>query len=128
MNRKITSSLCGLLLLVAISGCAPSLTRSELYFGASRANGPDVSQTDWQSFVDDVITPRFPDGLTILEGNGQWRMKDGSLAKEKSRIVILVHSNSAQDRKKLDEIREAYKSRFAQEAVLEIDEKSDVRF
>jgi len=116
------------MLLVATGGCATSLMRSELYFGASRTNGPDVSQADWQSFVDDVITPRFPDGLTVLEGNGQWRMKDGSLAKEKSRIVILVHSNSAQDRKKLDEIRDAYKSRFAQEAVLEIDEKSDVRF
>lgn len=127
-NRNILRHVAPLILVAVLAGCAPALVRSELYFGAAQKNGPDVSQQDWQKFVDEVITPRFPNGLTVLEGTGQWRMQDGSLAKEKSRIVILVHSGSPADRKKLDEIRDAYKSKFNQEAVLEIDEKSDVKF
>ncbi|CAN5374545.1 hypothetical protein BH10PLA1_BH10PLA1_03950 [soil metagenome] len=77
---------------------------------------------------DEVITPRFPNGLTVLEGNGQWQMRDGSLAKEKSRIVIVVHPGTTGQQRKLDEIREAYKKRFSQEAVMELDEQIDARF
>jgi hypothetical protein len=42
----------------------------ELLFGVSRKGAP-VSDEEWQSFVDQEVTPAFPDGLTILEGYGQ---------------------------------------------------------
>jgi hypothetical protein len=102
--------------------------RSELYFGSARAGAADITPAEWQKFVDEVITPRFPNGLTVLEGNGQWQMRDGSLAKEKSRIVIVVHPGTADEEEKLDQIREAYKTRFSQEAVLEIDEDAKIKF
>ncbi len=104
------------------------MVRSELYFGLSRQAAADVSPAQWQAFVDEVITPRFPNGLTVLEGNGQWQMRDGSLAKEKSRIVIVVHPGTADQQQKLDEIREAYKKRFSQEAVMELDEDAEIKF
>jgi len=128
MTRKNSSILASLSLLFLLAGCAPSLVRSELYFGLSRQGAADVSPAEWQAFVDEVITPRFPNGLTVLEGNGQWLMRDGSLAKEKSRIVILVHPGTTDQKHKLDEIREAYKKKFSQEAVMELDESIDVQF
>jgi len=128
MTRKNSSILASVSLLFLLAGCAPSLVRSELYFGLSRQGSADVTPAEWQAFVDEVITPRFPNGLTVLEGNGQWQMRDGSLAKEKSRIVILVHPGTTDQQKKLDEIRQAYKKKFSQEAVMELDESIDVQF
>ena len=128
MKLKIHRALLIPFLLLTITGCAAPFVRSELYFGTARAGMADVSPADWQKFVDEVITPRFPNGLTILDGAGQWRMSDGSLAKEKSHLVIVVHSPTAHETQKLDEIREAYKQRFNQEAVLEIDEDVRIKF
>jgi hypothetical protein len=122
MKLKNSTAVCLILTLIWLAGCSPHPVRSELYFGTSRQAQPDVSPQQWQQFVDEIITPRFPDGLTILEGAGQWRMSDGSLAKEKTHIVIIVHPGTADAQQKLNEIRDEYKKRFSQEAVLEIDE------
>src|SRR5262245_52255852 len=57
--------------------------RTELYFGLSIPAGPDgaassqISERDWEQFVDEEISPRFPDGLTILQVGGQWRSRPG---------------------------------------------------
>ena len=128
MNFKKSRTIAAIVLLLALAGCGPGFVRSELYFGSARAGAADITLTEWQKFVDEVITPRFPNGLTILDGAGQWRMSDGSLAKEKSHLVIVVHSPTVHETQKLDEIREAYKQRFNQEAVLEIDEDVRIKF
>lgn len=104
------------------------MVRTELFFGLSRPDGGMVSQREFSAFVDEVITPRFPQGLTILAGDGQWREKSGNIAHEPSRIVILVHADDRESDRSIEEIRESYKSRFRQEAVMRIDEVERVRF
>jgi len=97
--------------------------RTELYFGRNIPSGGTVSESDWQKFVDEVVTPRFPDGLTVLDADGQWRGKDGLIAREESKVIVLLYPRK--DRKatnaKIEEIRAEYKKRFAQEAVMRID-------
>lgn len=127
-TKKFSFLIAPLLLLTCLAGCGTGFVRSELYFGLSRKSATDVSPAQWQAFVDEVITPRFPNGLTVLDGNGQWQMSDGSLAKEKSKVVILVHPCTADETRKLDEIRDEYKKRFSQEAVLEVDEDVRMKF
>src|SRR5690606_33904629 len=50
--------------------------RSELYFGVGKANvdpGVDaIGEAQWREFLDGEVTPRFPDGLTVVDGYGQW--------------------------------------------------------
>jgi hypothetical protein len=41
---------------------------AELLFG--RGN---VSDRNWDRFLADEVTPRFPDGLTVFDAKGQWR-------------------------------------------------------
>ena len=65
--------------------------RTELYFGRNIPSGGTVSDADWQKFVDEVVTPRFPDGLTVLDADGQWRGKDGSIAREESKVIVLLY-------------------------------------
>ncbi len=47
-----------------------SFLRTELYFGLSmqQADGRDaeISEQQWQAFLDTCVTPRFPDGLTVM--------------------------------------------------------------
>jgi hypothetical protein len=103
-------------------------SRTEVYFGANRPGGV-VTEADFNSFLGDVVTPRFPDGLTLLTGYGQSRIAPGSLEKEQSRVLILIYpqgSDAAHQR--IQEIREIYKKRFEQASVLRVDSKAHVSF
>lgn len=88
-----------------------------LYFGTAMPGG-SVSRADWQKFLAEVITPRFPDGLTAWGSAGQWRNAAGELQKEESYVLHVVHGDEAEHDMAVRDIVEAYKTRFQQEAVL----------
>ena len=92
--------------------------RSELLFGRARPNGTVVSDEEWRAFVDQEVTPRFPDGLTILEATGQYRNRAGRLIQEPTKVLLIVHPPDARSRAAIDEIRALYRKRFDQESVL----------
>ena len=56
---------------------------TQLYFGTSQPGGGAVNRADFDGFIDTHVTPRFPDGLTLLAGDGQFNGEKG-LVKEKS--------------------------------------------
>ena len=103
--------------------------RTELFFGTDKP-GPDVTDRQFQRFVNDVITPRFPDGLTVLDGDGQWKDSTGEIVRERSKLVILLYpTDGANDSsRKVEEIRDAYVKTFAQESVLRADSTGNVSF
>jgi hypothetical protein len=103
--------------------------RTELYFGTSKSNGSEVSDAEFAGFVDQQITPRFPDGLTLLTGYGQFRNSAGVTIREKSLVLILFYPPQTLDaNKKVQEIREEYKRMFSQESVLRVDSFSIISF
>lgn len=60
----------------ATAECAtPSraMVRRELLFGTARADGASLREDEWETFLDTFVTPRFPDGFTVLNALGQWR-------------------------------------------------------
>ena len=73
--------------------------------------------------MDEVVTPKFPDGLTILDADGQWRGNDGAIAREQSKVIVLLYPRKLRKAMnlKIEEIRAEYKKRFAQESVMRID-------
>ena len=60
--------------------------RTELYFGTAMPDGA-VTDEEFRAFIDREVTPRFPDGLTVLEAEGQFRGADGILVKERSFVL-----------------------------------------
>jgi hypothetical protein len=94
------------------------MVRSELYFGLTRPGGGGVTEADWQAFLADHVTPRFPEGLTYLEGNGQWRGSAGVITREPSRVLILIHEAGSGPVTAIEEIRALYRRLFDQESVL----------
>ena len=75
------------------------------------------------SFLDECVTPRFPDGLTLLTGLGQFRGSNGVIVQERSMLLILLYPLQARRESSIliDEIRDAYKRIFLQESVLRSD-------
>src|SRR5687767_10186383 len=107
------------LLLSLLAGCtSKQMIQSELYFGMARKDGPAVTNEQWQQFVDEVITPRFPDGFSITVTEGQWRGPDGKIVREPSRVLSVLRDAGPENSRKLNEIRDIYKQRFNQDAVL----------
>jgi hypothetical protein len=109
-------------------GTARAMARLEMFFGTSRPTGAPVSDEEWTSFLDKEVTPRFPAGLTVLRGPGQWRASDGLLAKEQANIVVIWHEPASHTEASIEAIRSAYKERFAQESVMRVDSVSCVSF
>lgn len=147
MNHRSTLLrlvLCSFLLLVVSTGCAsqPSLvknetnavsdslwTKEELYFGMDIPNGGTISEEEWNTFVASEITPRFPDGITILNGLGQYRYQTDTITKEPTKIVVIFFREHVEEQEKaIDGIISLYKQQFHQESVLRATSRVSVKF
>ncbi len=135
MRRSIPAVL--LLGTIAIAGCASPAgmmrggerwIADRLYFGRAMPGGDSVSGEAWNGFLRDVVTPRFPEGLTTWSAEGQWRDSAGSIIREASFVLELMHPPSSQSEERIEAIIGDYKERFAQESVLWVREDIVVRF
>ena len=114
--------------LVALSGCtalpqvcsgsAEPMVTAEMLFGRKAGDRLGVSETAFANFVAAEVTPRFPDGLTVIDARGQWREASGAVVREPSKVVLLTFRDDAGKRAGLDAIADAYKRRFHQQSVL----------
>ena len=91
--------------------------RTTLYFGMARPKG-SVSELEWQLFLRDEVTSRFPDGLTVWDAQGQWRSAAGTVEHEQAKVLLLVHANTAAARTAVQAVITQYRQRFDQEGVL----------
>ncbi|MEX0760119.1 MAG: DUF3574 domain-containing protein [Tistlia sp.] len=103
--------------------CPPLLeaaAETRLYFGlGAGADGQPVGEADWQTFLDEVVTPRFPDGLTVLDAYGQWRADaDAPVGREASKVLVVVVEDLRERLPDLRAVAGLYKHRFRQQSVL----------
>jgi hypothetical protein len=120
----------GVLLLLAGCAAAPeacpvgagSATIAEAYFGRNVKGRAPVTDSEWARFMADTVTPVFPDGLTVLDGQGQWRNAAGRISWEDSKVLLLVlpRQDQAAASARLAPVITAWKARFAQESVLTV--------
>ena len=95
---------------------APQI-RTTLYFGMSRPKG-SVSELEWQIFLRDEVTKRFPNGLTVWQAEGQWQNPVGSIDREQSKVLLLVHGDTVAERQAVQAVIQMYRKAFDQESVL----------
>jgi hypothetical protein len=97
--------------------------RTELYFGTAKPDGSAVTEEEFGLFLDQVVTPLFPEGLTLVSALGQFLGSAGLIIQENSKLLILLYP--AELRKansvKIENIRNAYTESFQQESVLRSD-------
>ena len=112
-----------LLAACATPSCPPGMqaaTLAEGYFGRNAQGTEVVDDAAWTRFMDEVVTPAFPDGLTVLDGAGQWRGRTGVVARERSKVLVLAlpGAAAAAATTRLAPVIAAYRRRFGQESVM----------
>ena len=90
-----------------------------LYFGRDRDGVEVVSDREWAVFIQDVVTPHFPDGLTVLDGQGQWQTIGGAIEGERSKVLVVLAPLDSEAPAKLAVIANGYKGLFGQESVIQ---------
>lgn len=119
------------MVLLALAGCATSpsncrsgeqaLVSDQLYFGTDiPGGGGRVSAEAWNGFVHEVVSPRFPQGLSVWGAAGHWRGNDGVIVREDSFVLSLVHADDDASERAVQAIVAEYKQRYRQEAVLRV--------
>jgi Protein of unknown function (DUF3574) len=101
----------------------------QLLFGRGKGDDGGITQADWSGFVANELTPRFPDGFTVIDGSGQWlNPQQGAIIKEESKVVEIVLSSDTYDATKIDAVIDAYKHQFRMLSVGLIVQTACVRF
>lgn len=105
--------------------------RTELYFGLGRIEGGKavISESRWREFLDNEVTPRFPDGFSVLNAYGQWR-DEGAKEPERldSRVIVILHADTAQADRDIEAIRLAWKRLTGDLSVLRLSQPAQVSF
>ena len=99
------------------STCTPPLKPAvevDLYFG-------EISTPQWTAFLDEEVTPRFPDGLSVIDVNGQYRSRRGTIGRERSKLLVIVVFDAPAHASRVQAIVDSYRQRYKQESVLRVE-------
>ncbi len=100
--------------------------RSELYFGVGEQSGAadrlqtqPIGEAQWRAFLDEEVTPRFPDGLTVFDAYGQWLFRGAAGPNRlKTKVLVILHEDTPQRAADIEAIRLAWKQATGQQSVL----------
>jgi hypothetical protein len=104
---------------------------TRLYFGLGPADHPEqgVSEAKWRAFLDKEVTPRFPDGLSVVDVYGQWQGGTEPVPERlRSKLLIVDYQDSKENSAKVEAIRVAWKKMTGDQSVLRVTEPVDVSF
>lgn len=90
----------------------------QLFMGRNAGSEEIVTDEAWSTFLADTVTPRFPDGLTVLDANGQWRGSDDEILRERSKVLLILAPPGDESFRLINEISDEYSSQFRQDSVL----------
>ena len=100
-----------------MSGCGERV-HDRLFFGLGTPDGI-VSEDVWVRFLAEIVTPRFPNGLTVVDANGQWRaLGEQHVTIEPSRVVEITHDDSPETNRHIREVVAIYKRQYRQHSVM----------
>jgi len=104
---------------------------TRLYFGLGPMDRPDqgISEAKWRTFLDKEVTPRFPDGLSVVDVYGQWQGKHETAPERlRSKMLIIDYPDTQDNRDKIQAIRAAWKQMTGDQSVMRVTEPADVSF
>lgn len=91
---------------------------AELFLGRNVGGRRPLTDREWAEFARDAVTPEFPAGFTVLDGEGQWQNPaTGAIGRERTKILLVAAARSPDVAARLAAVSEAYKSRFHQQSV-----------
>lgn len=89
----------------------PQWLRTELYLAA-------VENSEWDAFLAERVTPRFPGGFTVFDAYGQWRPPQGDIRRLSTKVLVILHPPTQEADEAIEAIRKEYCATFNQLSVL----------
>ena len=132
-NTRIGALIIALLLATpARAACPDGMTEQtvvELLFGRNIGARVGVSEQAFRRFIDADVTPRFPDGFTVIDMSGQYRdTKRDRIIREPGKLILIALADETAGMTKVRELIDTYKRRFEQQSVGLITRRSCVSF
>lgn len=124
---RLIMALC---MIASVGGCAarthpecapalgPSVAVFTLFLGRSIPGRDDLTEQEWQAFLDTTVTSNLPNGYTVFDANGGWMnpITHRSI-KEPTKVIVAALPEVPASLVAINRIRTAYKIRFAQQLV-----------
>ena len=126
MKTTCTAIMAGLLALgLATAVCGSEeipaqWMKTEIFFGSGLPGGKQISQSSWTDFLDNVLTPHFPQGLTVYDAYGQMQHADGRIEKQSTRVVVILHPKDSATEQKIQKVVTAYREKFRSAQVVHL--------
>jgi Protein of unknown function (DUF3574) len=91
---------------------------AELFFGRGIKERAPISAAEWAEFAARTITPNFPDGFTVLDGEGQWHNpQTGHIVRDPTKILVVAAKRTPDLARRLSAVIDTYKAKFHQQSV-----------
>jgi hypothetical protein len=91
---------------------------AELFFGRSIKGRVPLTDGEWAEFAAQTVTPNFPDGFTVFDGEGQWRNpQTGLVAHDPTKILLVAAKREPDLARRLSAVIDVYKTKFRQQSV-----------
>ncbi len=117
-------------LIASLSGCAartrpecaptlgPSVAVFTLFLGRSIPDRDDLTDKEWQGFLDTTVTPNLPNGYTVFDADGAWMNPiTHKTIEEATKVLVVALPEVPASLAAINRIRTAYKTRFDQQLV-----------
>ena len=126
-----------LVLIVACAGCGssskakssqPLWVKSEIYLGLDRLAGGVVTQAEFADFLNKVVTPAFPAGLTVFDAYGQMQKADKALVKQTTKVLLLVHQKTKANGDAVQKVISSYRSGYGNPQVMYFQSPANPQF
>lgn len=96
---------------------SPTWVRTEIVFTLAPAEaegmGLAIAEGEWRKFVDEEVTPRFPDGVSVIDGTSQWRADTTTpIERDRTKVLALMHAGSDEALEKVAALLAAFERRF----------------
>lgn len=117
--------------MIIVSSCTTQqkLVQTDLYFGLSQSDGNIITDSAWNTFVQEYVSKVFASGFTVVTSEGKWvDEKDKKLYAEPSHIIISINKMNSHLSNSIDSLRKTYNTIFQQQAVLRVDKKTKADF
>ena len=99
-------------------GLGPPVLIFTLFLGKAIPGRGDLTDQEWQAFLDSTVTPNLPHGYTVFEANGGWMNPITHRTFGEATKVLLVGLPEVPDSlAAVNRIRTAYQTTFQQQLV-----------
>jgi hypothetical protein len=136
-NVLLVTLAAALAIVAACAGCGsssaakssqPTWVKSEIYCGLEKQAGGTVTQAEFADFLNQVVTPAFPAGLTVFDAYGQMQKTDKAIVKQTTKVLLLVHQKTKANADAIQKVISSYRSRYGNPQVMYLQSPTNPQF